>query len=1177
MEFTGERFVPDEVAGVIAAEHLSRYRGAAELAAGKDVLDLACGEGYGSELLARTARSVLGVDISQEAVDHAAQTYARAHLSFQQGSADAIPAPDDAFDLVVSFETIEHVPEEVQQAFLREVRRVLRPGGVFLVSTPDRALYTDARAYHNPFHVKEFSRAEFSAFLGQVFPRVSLLAQGTVMAGGQLVGVMAEHFRLTRVQGAAEEPLLYLVAVCSDRPVAAETAALSSLFVPEADARVPVDLFFDRGQGFSHADKIMASLAEDEDGVYTARFVFENPGDLLRLKFDPLDDACAFSLLSLETDAMGAELSYPHAVRRGEEWLFVDTNPGILIDGQFPAHCHLTMRYRMRRLGAPDFVRAFSGDVFEAESLRAERAQLQQETARLTEELQARDEEIGGLRGDVQSLRGDVQSLREAVQSRDRELADIRTSHAFRLMQGLWRVRDVVIPMNSTRRLFAKLCYKTLTQPRTMLGKLSLENVRKLRRALTEGTPGDVEARLSLHVPEGAPGGVALDLLPLKAAEAVAPLTFAAEEDPCVSIVIPVYNAFPYTYACLASILRHTQVVRYEVIIADDGSTDRTREIERIAEGVRVVRHEAPLRFLRNANAGAREARGKYLVFLNNDTQVQEDWLAPLVRLMEDDDSIGMTGAKLVYPDGRLQEAGGIVWRDASAWNYGHGDDPSAVQYNYVKDVDYISGAAICIRRSLFEALGGFDDRYAPAYYEDTDLAFSVRQCGKRVVYQPQSVVVHFEGISNGTDVEAGLKRYQVENRQKFREKWREVLQRDQLPNGTQVTLARDRSRRQKYILVVDHYVPHYDTDAGGRCSFEYLGFFVRLGLHVVFVGDNYFPHQPYTRELEQQGIEVLCGPGWDFRRFRKWLHANGKYLDYVYLQRPHIAIKYIDLVRSETRAKIIYFGHDIHCLRERRQYEVEKDPAHLKEAEKWEKIETELWQKSDVIHVVGAYEQHLLEERFPGKPVRNIPLYLYDSAALAKLPAGHPAGRSTMIFVGGFNHAPNQDALLWFMEAVYPRVKAEIPDLVFYVVGSHPTEAVKRLGEGRDDVIVTGFVSDARLAELYGQARVNVIPLRYGAGIKGKVIETLYFGVPAVTTPVGAEGLPGVEDCLAIVSPEDASAYAAQVLRLFRDDAAWQAASDAGRAYIRAHFTREHAREVLCRDIDPTEKGAEA
>ena len=231
-------------------------------------------------------------------------------------------------------------------------------------------------------------------------------------------------------------------------------------------------------------------------------------------------------------------------------------------------------------------------------------------------------------------------------------------------------------------------------------------------------------------------------------------LKFEQVENPTVSIIIPVYNQIHYTYACLLSILEHTKDVSYEVIIADDVSTDATEHLSEYAEGLVICRNSTNQGFLRNCNNAARHARGKYVMFLNNDTQVTENWLSSLVQLIESDPSIGMVGSKLVYPDGRLQEAGGIIWSDGSGWNYGRLDNPDKPEYNYVKDVDYISGAAILLSNELWNQIGGFDTRFAPAYCEDSDLAFEVRKAGYRVVYQPKSRVIHFEGVSNGADVQ---------------------------------------------------------------------------------------------------------------------------------------------------------------------------------------------------------------------------------------------------------------------------------------------------------------------------------------------------------------------------------------------------------------------------------------
>lgn len=651
------------------------------------------------------------------------------------------------------------------------------------------------------------------------------------------------------------------------------------------------------------------------------------------------------------------------------------------------------------------------------------------------------------------------------------------------------------------------------------------------------------------------------DIMPEENIEAYPKLQFTEYQEPEVSIVIPVYNQFAYTYNCLKSILQHSGKVSYEIIIGDDCSTDQVREIEKVALGIRVIHNERNLRFLLNCNHAAKQARGKYILFLNNDTQVQPGWLRPLVALMERDEKAGMVGSKLVYPDGSLQEAGGILWKDGSAWNYGHLKNPEDPEYSYVKEADYISGAAIMIRAGLWREIGGFDTAFAPAYYEDTDLAFEVRKHGYKVMLQPASVVVHFEGVSNGTDTSSGLKSYQVTNQKKFYQKWKEVLEKEHFPNGTDVYLAKDRGQTRKQILVVDHYVPNYDRDAGGRCTYMYIKAFLKMGMKVTFIGDNFAKPQPYTDELNQLGVEILYG-NYYYNNWQQWLRDNLHYFDYIYLQRPHISIKYIDLVKEYGRGKIFYFAHDLHHVRLQRDYEVTGNREALEEARKWKKIELELFDKADVGHVVGSYEQGLMQKEFPGKPIRNIPLYIYD-----KMPERIEkdfSKRKDILFVGGFGHTPNIDAVLWFAKEIYPKILKKYPDMVWHIVGSKaPAEVVALAGK---NIVLEGFVSDEELEALYRKCRMAVVPLRYGAGVKGKVVESAYYQIPLITTSIGGEGLDASSG--AFLMEDDAGKMAELVNRLYEDYESLRKMSDAGVEFIQTYFTSKVAEEVLEQDL---------
>lgn len=727
----------------------------------------------------------------------------------------------------------------------------------------------------------------------------------------------------------------------------------------------------------------------------------------------------------------------------------------------------------------------------------------------------------------------------------------------------LQNLKEQLFPVGTKRWLIAKVVYKAFKSPKKTLRKINVTNLRKFIYHYQNGDPTSLMAKIELHMPT-VENVASLALLPLDDIAELEknPLVVPMSNSPRVSIIIPVYNQFSYTCKCIKAIAEHSGDISYEVIVADDCSTDKVKKLSEFIKGIRIYRNEKNLRFLLNCNNAAKYARGEYIVFLNNDTQVQPNWLQPLVDLLDQNKDIGLAGSKLIYPDGRLQEAGGIVWEDGSAWNYGNRDNADKPEYNYVKDVDYISGASIMIRKELWEKIGGFDERYSPAYCEDTDLAFSVRKAGYRVVYQPKSVVVHFEGISNGKSLSSGLKKYQAENQQKLKDKWESVLLREHFPLAEEVFHARDRSGGKKTIVVIDHYVPHYDQDAGSKTTWQYIKLLVKMGLKVIFVGDNYFPHQPYTEDLEMLGVEVLAGDGWNIDCFKRWIKNNVAYIDYVYLNRPHIATKYVDFLKKETTAKLLYYDVDLHFLREQREYERTKQTDLLNSIKHWKQIEFDIFNKVDVVYTAGTYEARVLKEVLPPKNIRAIPIFLYDKEVCHK--KGPLNNRNTLIFVGGFQHNPNVDAVVWLESELLPKLVSKRPTVKIVVIGSNPPSNIIQLQN--ENLIFTGFVSDDELKAYYSKARVSLVPLRFGAGVKGKVIESLYEGVPVVTTSIGAEGIPDIETAAAIT--DNADAFVDEVVRLMDNDAIWYERVHAGWNITADYFSEDSARNFLMDDL---------
>ena len=637
-------------------------------------------------------------------------------------------------------------------------------------------------------------------------------------------------------------------------------------------------------------------------------------------------------------------------------------------------------------------------------------------------------------------------------------------------------------------------------------------------------------------------------------------LQFRCDREPAVSIIIPVFNKVDYTLQCLASIQSNLPSVSFEILLVDDCSTDATARLLNLVRGVRVIRNETNLGFLTNCNNAAGVANGRYLMFLNNDTEVAPRWLDELVETLESDPTIGMAGSKLLFADGMLQEAGGIIWSDGSALNYGRGDDPRRPEYNYVRDVDYCSGASILIAKKLFDQLGAFDKRYAPAYYEDTDLAFTVRKAGLRVVYQPFSEVVHHEGITSGTDIKSGVKAFQLVNQKKFFEKWAPVLRTYGRPEQHQA-LAHDR-RHAKHALVIDVVTPLPDQDSGSIDTLNYMRLLLALDYKVTFLPDQLPRHGRYTDDLQRLGIEALYEPY--VESGKAFLEEHGERFDLVLLHRAPYASQYIDDVRRCcAKADIIFNTVDLHFLREMRQAELEGSKLLSRMADYTKAMEISVMQRADATIVISEQERELLKAECPRVRTYAIP-YIRELVGACN---GF-ASRRDIAFIGGFRHKPNLDALEYFVGQIWPHIHADLPDAQFVIVGSNAPDEVTNLAQ-HPGVVVRGFVPD--LATVFDHIRLSVAPLRYGAGIKGKVGTSLCYGVPCVLTTLASEGMRLTHDLDALIA-DDPETFANEVVRAYQDEALWKKLSDNGGLLMTRHYSFKQAREKLQNLIDELE-----
>lgn len=632
------------------------------------------------------------------------------------------------------------------------------------------------------------------------------------------------------------------------------------------------------------------------------------------------------------------------------------------------------------------------------------------------------------------------------------------------------------------------------------------------------------------------------------------PHAWRDEQVPKVSIVVPVYNHLDDTRRCLQAVTTLDCGCHFELIVVDDGSTDGTAEW--LAGQARVRLHRMPQNsgFVDACNAGAAMARGQYLVFLNNDTEVLQGWLDALVETLETEPGCGLVGAMLVYPDGVLQEAGGIVFADGSACNYGRGGDPSLPAYTFLREVDYCSGACIALPTKLFHSLGGFDRRYAPAYYEDTDLAFAVRDAGYQVIYQPRAKVLHFEGRTAGVDTDSGVKRYQRINQQKFFAKWRKALAAQ--PSALDFALAPERCashRRGRRVLIVDADFPHVDRDSGSLRMFNMLLLLRELGCHVLFWASGASERDDDARMLERHGVEIVLAPS--RAAALRWWYAHGESVDLVLLSRLPIAKASLRLARRyASQARLIFDTVDLHFLRVARGAALRHDHEQAAWAEQLRRTELELMQSVDLTLVVSDYERTLLRELVPAVDVR----------VLSNVHEVHGRGqafhqRSGLLFLGNFEHEPNIDAARWLIDEIIPRLRKRLAGTTLHIVGYGSGEALA--GDACDDVQVHGFVAD--LEPILAGVKLALAPLRYGAGVKGKINMAMSHGVPIVTTTIGAEGMGLVDGRDALIA-DAADAFADAIAQGYVDESLWTGLSDRGLENVRLHFSPEAARTVL-------------
>ncbi len=606
-------------------------------------------------------------------------------------------------------------------------------------------------------------------------------------------------------------------------------------------------------------------------------------------------------------------------------------------------------------------------------------------------------------------------------------------------------------------------------------------------------------------------------------------------DDPVLTVVIVLFNKAELTLACLRTLCQ-SSYRNYEVVIIDNNSSDQTHALLATLRNAIIVENNENVHFLRANNQALSKVRGRYLLFLNNDTELEKNAIERALRTIESSPGCGAVGAKLVHPGDRLQEAGSIVWSDGSCHGYGRGADPLSLEYNFMRELDFCSGAFLLTRTELFSRHGGFDTLYEPAYYEETDYCFWLQDNGYHVLYDPRVTVMHLEFGSGPS--EAGII-LQKRNQARFAKKHAIRLAGQMDPCQAQLHAARfsRQARNRPRILCIEDMVPHRDCGSGFPRSNMIINLMAEQQYSVSVYAMN-FPVQEdlalLYRDLDPR-IEVIDGYGPDC--LAALLKERTGYYDIIWVSRPH-NMEAFNRIRSACldldRVRVIYDAEAIFAQRTILQSRVLADgKINAESAVHVLQQELDIAKRAHTVVAVsdddaeyfrknGSSDVHVIGHVMEGKPT----------------PASY-AARKGLLFVGNLDYddSPNVDSVMWFSENVWPLIKRDIPDITFDIVGSAESRLIRRIKGA--DISVHGRV-DACLS-FYNGARLFVAPTRFSAGIPIKVLEAAAFGLPVVATSLLASQLgwqSGKQ--LWAVEPE-ADRFSEMVIRAYQDHAEWE------------------------------------
>lgn len=1128
MDFSGERLT-SAISGEVAVEHYHRYFLARDFCDGLDVLDIAAGEGYGSAILAQVARSVVGVEIDPAVVDAANTEFVRSNLRYIQGDARAIPLPDASIDVAVSFETFEHFGEH--ELFLAELRRVLRPNGLLIISTPDRDIYSGPDIPPNPFHVREVNRPEFESALSAHFGNVRIASQRSLVGSfieGDQEGLPTRHFearggdQIEAGETMARAP--YLIAFASEAALPSPPRSLyvyRSDFEMDAQARQLIAQAQLQNQQLHAATttleaELQATLGREAELHRTAK----------ELETQLAAAVAAFGSVQQELERLRASLSwrataplrsimtrYPGLARRlrqGAKLAYWT------VTGQLPRRLRASIAYRTSPPSAD-----IAAPVSELEGLSP-----------------AHDRLAASLSGRAGSTFWQVKGPIRAALAKRPTIQRL----ARRTAKVLWWTVTLQLPQRlaDRRRVLASQTARKVPKSRTNSQDLKKQAVDIATRDLTDFLNSD---------------------------EIIA---FPSYEKPEISILIVVWNKAYFTLRCLRAL--HSVSSKIEIVLVDNASTDETTDMLSRIDGIHVIVSDVNEGFLTATNRAAGVARGQAYLLLNNDAFVRPGAIEAAFATLNEEPNAGAVGGRLILPDGSLQEAGSIIWSDGSTQGYGRGIEPDAGEAMFRRDVDYCSGAFLMTPAAVWKELNGFDTVYAPAYYEEVDYCMRVAEIGLRTIYEPEAAVDHFEFGSEtkrGDTLELVLR-----NRKQFISRHASELGKKHLsPSPDHILLARrSAASRARCLLVVDDLVPLASLGSGLPRTKAILRTASDLGWNVVFYPLSRTDIEWSATWLEiPKNVEIILdgAPG-----FADFMVARQGYFDTALVSRPHnmafVSAHLRGGVAKDSDVRLIYDAEALFALREILRAEVAGTPLPAEEAQLMVSSELAICDNADAIICVTEAEASIFRNRLsePHRP----PVGVLSFPTEQKEGAPGFEAREGFLFIGRLleTASPNWDGMMWFLRECWPHVRRALPGATLTVVG-HVHPAHEQLDA--PGVRFIGPLDDLETA--YDAARVFLAPVRFAAGIPIKILEATAAGVPTVGTRLMARQMnfePGRE----IMAEDEPIAFAEAAVALHGDRGTWLEMRNAAQRRIQAEHSAARFRSSLAEILDERESAPE-